>query len=397
MRVAPNSPASETPALAASSPSARSRRWIWIVAGLIALLLLAGVLAFQFAVHVLKEQIVAALGPRGEVRELQVGLTGVEILGLRLPAESTTGKAAWPAPDLLRAERIHVVPSLADLLSARVVLHRIRIEGAYLSILRTRSGRVEVLPGLAQAATAAAPGAGQTGQPNTGKTVEVRIGQVELVDSAVEFFDASVRQPALKVSLAQLNARIGPLSFPDLTGQSQIQVKGVIKGLHRDGELDLAGQVELASKESDLKARLRGVDLTALQPYLIKAAETGVRRGSMDLDLHTTVKNGKLHGPGSLTLHQLELASSGNSFMGMPRSAVVALLKDRQGRIRVDFVLSGNLDDPAFSLNENLMGKVGAAVADSLGISLEGLAQGVGSAGSSVARGLGASLGKLFK
>ena len=397
MHAAPNPPAPETPASSPSSPSARPRRWPWIAGGLVLALLLGGFLAFQAAVHLLKGQIIAALGPRGEVRELKVGLTGVEILGLRLPAENTSGKGAWPAPDLLRAERIHVVPSLADLLGARVVLHSIRIEGAYLSILRTRAGRVQVLPSLTEAGAGQAPGGEKGQEQGAAKAVEVRIGQVELVDSAVEFFDASVRQPALKVRLEQLNARVGPLAFPDLTGQSQLQVEGVIKGQHRDGQLNLAGQVELASKESDLKTRLSGVDLTALQPYLIKAAETGVRRGTMDLDLHTTVKKNQLHGPGTLTLHQLELSSSGNSFMGMPRSAVVAMMKDRQGKISVNFVLSGNINDPAFSLNENLMGKVGSAVADSLGISLEGLAKGVGSAGGSVARGLGDSLGKLFK
>ncbi|WP_303783456.1 DUF748 domain-containing protein [Azovibrio restrictus] len=397
MHPSPTPPAAETPASYASAVPARGRRWPWIAGGLLLALLLGGFVAFQVAVHLLKEQIVAALGPRGEVRELKVGLTGVEILGLRLPADPASGKGAWPAPDLLRAERILVVPSVTDLLGARVVLDSIRIEGAYLSILRTRAGRVQVLPSLTEAGAARAPG-GEPGQEqDAAKAVEVRIGQVELVDSAVEFFDASVRQPALKVRLEQLNARVGPLAFPDLTGQSQVQVEGVIKGQHQDGQLNLAGQAELASKESDLKTRLRGVDLTALQPYLIKAAETGVRRGTLDLDLHTTVKKNQLHGPGTLTLNQLELSSSGNAFMGMPRSAVVAMMKDRQGKISVNFVLSGNINDPGFSLNENLMGKVGSAVADSLGISFEGLAKGVGSAGSSVARGLGDSLGKLFK
>lgn len=380
-----------------TSASTSRRSWpLFLLGGLLLLALLA-LAAFQVAVHLLEAQIVAALGPRGEVRELKVGLTGVEILGLRLPAENPSGKGGWPAPELLRAERILVVPSIADLLGARVVLQSIRIEGAYLSILRTRSGQLQVLPSLAEASPVETPGKGENpaGQ-KPGRAVEVRIGEVELVDSTVDFFDASIRQPALKVRLEQINARLGPLLLPDLTGQSQLQVEGVVKGKHRDGTLKLTGQVELASKESDLELRLRGVDLTALQPYLIKAAETGVRRGSMDLDLHTTVRNGRLQGPGTLTLNQLELASGSRSFMGMPRSAVVAMMKDRQGRIRVHFVLSGKLDDPAFSLNENLMAKVGSAVAESLGISLEGLAKGVGGAGSGVVQGLGKSLKKLF-
>ena len=135
----------------------------------------------------------------------------------------------------------------------------------------------------------------------------------------------------------------------------------------------------------------------ALQPYLIKAAETGVRRGTLDLDLQSTVRKGILHAPGTLTLRGLELASTGGAtFMGMPRSAVVSLMKDQSGQITIKFALDGNIKDPRFSLNENLMTRVGSSMAGTLGISIEGLAKGVGSAGSGIAKGVGDSLGKLF-
>lgn len=374
------------------------RRWPLILGGILITLLVLGFAAFQLAIHLLKGQIVTALGPQGEVRELKVGLAGVEILGVRLPAEKAEGKGGkggWPADDLLRAERIFIVPSISDLLGARVVLHSIRVEGAYLSMLRTREGKVRVLPSLVEAKPAADKKQ-DTKEPEQSAAPQVSIGKIELVDSAVEFFDATVRQPALKIRLEQINARVEKLKLPELSGSSQIEVHGVIKGQRQDGTVSLTGVAELATKESDLKTQLRGVDLLALQPYLIKAAETGVRRGSMDLDLQTRVKKSRLHGPGTLTLNQLELSSSGGSFMGMPRSAVVGMMKDRNGQISVKFVLEGNVNDPNFSLNENLTTRVGSAVANTLGISLEGLTKGVGSAGGSVAKGLGESLGKLF-
>lgn len=371
------------------------RSWPLFLLGGLLLLILLGFAAFQVAVHLLQGQVLAALGPRAELRELRVGLGGVEILGLRLPAESGAGKGAWPAPDQLRAERVLVVPSLADLLGARVVLSRIRVEGAYLSLLRTRDGRLRVLPGLTEGRNKeGAPGRERADGAASGTPVSV--GSIELVDGAVEFFDASVRQPALKIRLEQLQARLDELHLPDLGGRSRLQLDGVLKGQRQDGRLQLEGEVELASRESDLKLRLQGVDLTALQPYLIKAAETGVRRGSLDLEVHSVVRQGRLRGPGTLTLQDLELAPGGNAFMGMPRQAVVAMMQDRRGRISVQFVLEGDINDPRFSLNENLMTRVGSSVAGVLGISLEDLAKGVGSAGGSIARGLGESLGKLL-
>jgi hypothetical protein len=96
-----------------------------------------------------------------------------------------------------------------------------------------------------------------------------------------------------------------------------------------------------------------------------------------------------------VTLSGLEL-SSGKTFMGMPRDMVVSMMKNKDGKIAVKFTLEGNIDDPKFSLNENLSTRIGSSVAGSLGISLEGLARGVGSAGGSAAQGIGSTVGKLF-
>ncbi len=67
--------------------------------------------------------------------------------------------------------------------------------------------------------------------------------------------------------------------------------------------------------------------------------------------------------------------------MGMPRQAAVGMMKDGKGQIAVKFVLEGKLDDPRFSLNENLATRFGASMADTLGVSLEGLAKGAGGIG----------------
>ena len=67
--------------------------------------------------------------------------------------------------------------------------------------------------------------------------------------------------------------------------------------------------------------------------------------------------------------------------MGMPRQAAVGMMKDGKGQIAVKFVLEGKLDDPRFSLNENLATRFGASMADTLGVSLEGIAKGAGGIG----------------
>ena len=378
--------------------STKARRWTLIIGITLVAILIAGFAAFQFAIQALKGQVEKALGPQGEVKEIRVTLSGVEAIGIRIRApQDADKKTAWPAEDQLRADRILIVPAIVDLLTAHVVLNTIHIEGAYISMLRAKDGRMKVLPSLLE--NPAQPEASTNAdKKEPGAAAPVSIGKVELVNGTIEFFDATVQQPPLKLRLEQINATIGKINLPDLKGQSQIKLDGILKGVHQDGKIEISGGVELATKEMAIATRLSGVDLVTLQPYLIKATESGVKKGTLDLDLKSSIRKGLLYAPGTLTLSDLELTSAtSGTIMGMPRNAAVAMMKNRNGKISVKFALEGNINDPHFSLNENLATRIGASVAKTLGVSVEGLAKGVGSVGSGAVKGIFDSLGKLNK
>jgi len=65
------------------------------------------------------------------------------------------------------------------------------------------------------------------------------------------------------------------------------------------------------------------------------------------------------------------------TFGGVPRQAVLAAM-ERDGRIEVGFTLEGRIDDPAFSINDNLATKLAGGLAETLGVSLGGVVEGVG-------------------
>lgn len=336
-------------------------------------LVLAGVAAFHVAVRQLQAQIEAALGPRAHIGAIQAGWTGIDVLDLRIKAA-----AGWPAEDELRAQRVHVVPDLRSLFGGPWRIARVRVEGGYLSVLRTRDGKTKLLPALLDR-----PGGRPAASPEK-KTREptiapVEIAIVELDAARVDFFDASVRQPPLALRLAELDAEVGPLKLPALDAAMNIKLAGVVKGPQRDGRIAIDGRYTVASGDADVRARFSGVDLVGLQPYLLKVAEAGVRRGSLDLDLHATVQRNQLRAPGMLTLAHLELSSSGplGTFAGVPRNAVLAAMTEK-GRLEVRFTLEGRLDDPSFSLNENLATRVASGMAEGLGVSLSGMVKGVG-------------------
>ena len=364
----------------------RHARFALIALILLVALATAGFFGLRYATALLKTQVEAALGETSEIDAIEVGWSAIEVHNVRI-----RGPRDWPAQDALRAARITIVPDLLGLLSdrSRVKVHSITVDDAYLSVLRTRNGRLRLLPSLLETKQE------QPESESAASSVEVNLGKVELRNGQVEFFDASVKQPAHRMRLEQLQVSVEDLQVPSLAGRTAIQVDGVVKGVRHDGKVAIAGWLELATKNSQLNSRLTGVDLVALQPYLIKAAETGVKRGTLDLQLQSTVKANQLHAPGKLTLTGLELSEKGGSFgtfMGLPRQAVIASLKDRNNRITVQFTLQGRLDDPSFSLNESFAKSIGTATAGLLGISIEGLARQIGNAPQAI----GSTIKSLF-
>jgi hypothetical protein len=343
------------------------RRW-----GLVAVLIVATVIAFaallHFGLRVLKSQVEKALGPESEVAEINIGLGAVEVLGLRIK-----GSKGWPVADTLRAKRILVEPNLRSLFSDRIHVSAIVVEDAYISALRASNGRMKVVPSLLK---------GKSDAPDEPPT-KINIGRIELRNAAVELFDATVARPPFKIRLEQLNAAVDNIEIPEMTTRTAIDIKSVMKGRHRDGHIQIKGWMVVANQDSAIASRFRDVDLAALQPYLIKAADTGVRTGTLDLDLDATVENKHLHAPGIITLRNLTLDGGGN-FMGYARQAATVVLKDSNDRMTVKFVLEGNLDDPGFSLNENLAMRFGYGLAEAMDVSVEGIAQGVGGLGHAV-------------
>ena len=362
-----------------------------IVLGLVALVMVAT----HFAGRVLKDQVVQALGPESELQSIHLGLTGVVVEGLRIH-----GPKGWPADDTLRAERVSITPDLRSLFSGTYRIGSITVEKAYLSALRTNDGRIHMVPSLLDK-----PADKKTEKETQakGEAMKLAIGHVELRDCALEFFDATVRRPPFKVRLEQLHAQVSDLLIPELTARSDIALDGVIKGVQRDGHVSIKGWIETATKESSIKTSLRGIDLVALEPYLIKASETGVQRGTLDLEVQSDVRKKQLQAPGVVTLSGLKLSSSGGSFMGVPRQMVVSLLKNGKDQISVKFKLDGDLDNPHFSLNEAFATRLASGMAETMGVSLSGLAGGVGTMGQKGAqaageavKGVGGAIGDLF-
>ena len=373
----------------------RLKRWgLVALVGLLAAVA-AGAIGFRLAVGFLKGKVEEALGPGSAIADIRVGWSGVTVSGLRIQ-----GPQGWPAADALRTEQVTVVPSLRGLLSGEVRVGSIRVVKPYVSALRTKDGKLRVVPTLLERSPARGGGGASAGTP------PVHIGTITLQDGVVELFDATVAQPPLKVRMEELQASVRNVLVPALTGRSEFDLSGVVKGVRQDGRVKVGGWAEVATKDSSVTMALRAVDLVALQPYLSAAGEARLQRGALDLDLQSEVRRHRLRAPGKATVAHLEFAPAGgmrDTFMGVPRSAVIAFLKGKDDKIAMDFVLEGDINSPRFSLNEAFATRVASSMAEGLGVSIRGIAEGAGALGRAApqaagdaAKGIGEAIQGLF-
>lgn len=375
--------------------SPKGKTWVLIAIAGAVLLLVGVVVGFRLAVGVIKDKVVVALGPGSEIQGLHVGWSSVAVEGLRIK-----GTQGWPAVDTLRAERVVIVPSLRSLLSDQIQVSSVTVVKPYLSALRTRDGKLRVVPSLLEGPAAAGPAS--PGPPAR----TARISRITLEDGVMELFDATVAQPPHKLRLEQIQVAVQDVVAPGLTGKSRFDLTGLLKGVQRDGRVTVSGWIEVASKDSSVKTTLRSVDLVALQPYLARVSDTRVQKGVLDLDLQSDVNQQQLKAPGKLIISDLEFApgrGAMDTFLGVPRDAVVNFLKTKDNKIEVQFVIEGDINNPQFALNEAFTRRVASAMAETLGVSLRGVAEGLGSLGvkgaeaaGKAAKGVGSSLEQIF-
>jgi hypothetical protein len=91
-----------------------------------------------------------------------------------------------------------------------------------------------------------------------------------------------------------------------------------------------------------------------------------------------------LDGKGRIIIRDLEFAPSRGyfeTFMGIPRSALISFLKNRENAIDVDFVLTGDTGNPSFSINEAIATRLAMGMAAELGVSIRSLAEDFGTLG----------------
>jgi uncharacterized protein involved in outer membrane biogenesis len=176
----------------------------------------------------------------------------------------------------------------------------------------------------------------------------IRIDQVTLQGGTVNIEDEFIK-PNYSAHLTEIGGRITGLSS-EAGSAADLDLRGSYDG----APVSIAGKLNpLAALPSlDLKAEVRGVEMTPLSPYAGKYAGYAIDKGKLSLFLTYKIADNKLQADNRVFLDQLTFGEKVESPTAtkLPVLLAVALLKNRRGEIDINLPIAGSLDDPQFSV-----------------------------------------------
>ena len=191
----------------------------------------------------------------------------------------------------------------------------------------------------------------ERGEPSA----RIDMGPITLRDGVIKFSDYFI-QPNYTADLTALSGSLDAFSSQsaaqgEAPALAHMTLTGIAQGT---AQLLVEGQINPLAQPLalDVRAQVKGLDLSPLTPYSVKYAGHGIEKGKLSMDVHYEVQpDGQLTASNQLVLNQLTFTDPVEGApASLPVRLAVALLADRNGDIDLDLPISGSLNDPQFRI-----------------------------------------------
>jgi len=164
------------------------------------------------------------------------------------------------------------------------------------------------------------------------------------------------------------------LNYPIRSVRSPLELIGKMEGHTGEGDITAKGWMDFMTGDMEMALKVREIGIKTFEPYYRKRVSAEIESGVFNMDSTIAVKNRMIDAPGELELADLRVGEEG-TVLWIPAKTLVSLLRDRGQRIKVQFRVKGNLEDPKFNLQEAFFVRVALALAEGLGIPIKVVAE----------------------
>ena len=378
------------------------KRWI-ILAGIVLLFLAGGYFGLSwYAVRFLGERVQRLTGEGLTIAEVKPGPARLSVKGVRFE-EPASGKR------LLEIEEIRLYPSLLSALRGKITIREVVLVRPSVHVSRSRdgiylgpwiSGEMGRTAGTSRQGRAGASKERGAAREEKGDPIPVKIDQLRVEGGTFSFVDDKVGEPPARIEMKGIDLLLEKIKYPLTSHPSALRFKARVKGERKDGSIDARGWIDFATSDMDVDLKVQELELKLFQPYYRKRVTAEIESGEIRLDAKVAVAKKVINAPCQLDIADFRLAKSQGMFFYIPADLIISLLKDKGNRVKAHFTIKGDTRDPKFSLEENVLGRLGFSMAESLGLPVrvigETLVGGTTKGGEGLADTI-RSLGEIFK
>ncbi len=262
--------------------------------------------------------------------------------------------------DFLKWGALHLDGIRLETAPLSLAIREVSLSDFYSRLIVNRDGTLNVQQIVRKEEEA--PAAGSTGAASdnvaetkptepSGAPTPVSIRSVTLQGGRINFTDHFI-QPNYSANFLQVGGRISGMTSEE-SETADVDLRGKLENY---APLEITGTINPLRKDLfvDLKADFKDMDLSPLTPYSGRYAGYTIQKGKLSLHLEYRIAKRKLEAENNVFLDQFTFGEPVESpdATKLPVRLAVALLKDRNGEIRLDLPVSGSLDDPQFRVGQ---------------------------------------------
>ena len=142
----------------------------------------------------------------------------------------------------------------------------------------------------------------------------------------------------------------------------------------------------------DADLQIRGLALAPLAPYYEPDLPVRILRGVLSLSSEGKCHKDQLNAPSHIEIRGLEVEPKRKQILGFASNNVVESLKDKEGNVDLDIVVTGNIRSPQFLLTTKLTSAFAKGLSQAL---VENVPQAMEQIGKGVGDGVKSGVSKL--
>jgi len=256
--------------------------------------------------------------------------------------------------DLLKWESLDLAGIKGGIGPFSLQIKEVALSQYLANILITPEGKINLASVAAappEVATEAKPEPAreESSETESGPPPDIRIDALTLQGGTVSFTDRHLPS-TFSTTMYQLGGRItGMASAEEM--QADVDLRGQ---LENHSPLTISGKLNPLSKDlfADLTIRFKDIDLVPMTPYSGTYLGYAINKGKLYLDLKYHIEHQQIDAKNKILIDQFTFGDSVTSEQAtsLPVSLAIALLRDQNGEIHLDVPISGNLNDPSFSV-----------------------------------------------